>query len=156
MNLNFDAPANFPVWVADQAFVIDQLEQVNTNDPDKLFTNRLDLKHLGAFGHSLGAGAVIKLCSVDSRIQACLSEDSPALGNRIDKPLMQPLLMMESEAAIGTNDSVYQQAQGTAFNLVLNGFGHDSFSDFSLWPGIEPLAQDGALGSINSVRSYQG
>ncbi len=98
---------------------------------------------------------MIKLCSVDSRIQACLSEDSPALGNRIDKPLMQPLLMMESEAAIGTNDSVYQQAQGTAFNLVLNGFGHDSFSDFSLWPGIEPLAQDGALGSITPARSYQ-
>src|SRR5262249_1375535 len=81
----------------DQVFVLDQLQAVNAGDPDNLFTGRLDLKHVGAFGHSIGGGAAIKWCSTDSRVAACLSEDSPALGRLVNSPLTQPFLMIESE-----------------------------------------------------------
>jgi len=144
------------VWAQDQAFVINQLQAINSNDPDKLFTGRLDVNHIGAFGHSVGAGAVIKLCSTDNRVAACLSEDSPALGQLVTTPLTQPFFLIESENNAGANDPIYQTAKGKTYSAVFRGFEHDNFADFSLWPGIGPLAADPtALGKIDPARSFK-
>jgi len=155
INPKFNASANFPVWVQDQIFVLNQLEALNANDPDKLLTGKLDLKHIGIFGHSLGGGTAIKVATQDSRVGAVLSEDSPALGNRIDKSVEQPFLMMESEHNVDANVTVYQQAKGPAYDLAMNTFEHDNFGDLAFWPGIEPLKSASALGAIVPARSNQ-
>src|SRR5262249_7587008 len=155
INPNFNASANFPVWVQDQIFVLDQLEAPNANDPDKLFTGKLDLKHIGDFGQSVGGGTAMKVGITDSRIKAVLSEDSPPLGNRIDKPMQQPFLMMESENNLDANVTVYQQAKGPAYDLAMNTFEHDNFGDLAFWPGIEPLKSASALGTVDPARSNE-
>jgi len=155
INPKFNASANFPVWVQDQIFVLNQLESLNANDPDKLFTGKLDLKHIGDFGQSVGGGTAMKVGSLDSRVKAVLSEDSPPLGNRVDKSLAQPFLMMESENNIDANIAIYQQAKGPAYDLAMNTFEHDNFGDLAFWPGIEPLKSASALGTVDPARSNQ-
>jgi hypothetical protein len=39
------------------------------------FAGRIDLEHVGAFGHASGGNAVAQLCTSDARISACLDED---------------------------------------------------------------------------------
>jgi pimeloyl-ACP methyl ester carboxylesterase len=153
INPNFNASGNFPVWVQDQIFVLSQLETLNSNDPDKVFTGKLDLKHIGVFGHSLGAGVAMKVATQDKHVSAILSEDSPALGKRIDKTVEVPFLMMESEQNVDANVAVYQQAKGPAYDLAMNTFEHDNFGDLAFWPGIEPLKSASALGSVDSARA---
>ncbi|MEP7285358.1 MAG: hypothetical protein ABI947_06290 [Chloroflexota bacterium] len=155
INPQFNASSNFPVWVQDQVFVINQLEALNASDPDKRFIGKLDLKHLGLFGHSLGGGVALKVGLLDSRVSAILSEDSPPLGSRIDKSLPQAVMLMESEHNLGANDAAYQQAKGAIYHLAMGGFEHDNFADFSLWPGIAPLKTVSSLGEVDPVRSFK-
>jgi predicted dienelactone hydrolase len=39
------------------------------------FAGRIDLEHVGAFGHGSGGNAVAQACASDTRISACLDED---------------------------------------------------------------------------------
>lgn len=156
LNPKFNASANFPVWVQDQIFVLGQLETLNANDPDELFAGKLDLKHIGLFGHSVGAGVAMKVASQDRRVSAVLSEDSPALGNRVDKSLEVPFLMMESQHNVDANVAIYQQAKGPAYDLAMTTFEHDNFGDLAFWPGTEkPLKSASAFGEMTAARSNE-
>ncbi|KAB8333668.1 hypothetical protein SD80_012095 [Scytonema tolypothrichoides VB-61278] len=64
-----------PEHVADQRFAVDQLERLNSFDPLGMFTERLDLRQLGLFGHSAGAAAGAEFCRQDERCRAFLSLD---------------------------------------------------------------------------------
>src|SRR2546430_8885829 len=70
-----------PLVSSDQQFVLDQLAQLHHADPGQVFTARLDLDHVGAFGHSQGGATVMHLCSVDPRCKAALSLDGFVLGS---------------------------------------------------------------------------
>src|SRR5205807_4617972 len=43
----------FPIWVKDMTFALDQVAKLDS-DPQSPFFARLDLSHVGAFGHSYG------------------------------------------------------------------------------------------------------
>ena len=63
-------------YAADAQFVLDQMAQLNAADPDRRFTGRLDVEHVGFFGHSTGGGAVVQVCAKDLRCQAVLGMDA--------------------------------------------------------------------------------
>jgi predicted dienelactone hydrolase len=70
------------MWAPDIRFVITQLQRYNgTRALQAPFTGRLDLRRLGAFGHSMGGLAAVRACQLDVRIQACVNEDADIAGS---------------------------------------------------------------------------
>ena len=57
-------------WSADMSFALDQLAQLNASDPSGRFRGRMDLNHVGAFGHSLGGAEALQFCHDDARCNA--------------------------------------------------------------------------------------
>jgi dienelactone hydrolase len=86
------------VWADDIRFVLDQLTILNQQQNGS-FANRLDLKRIGALGHSLGGRFTIRACQLDQRIRACASLDGSSLRGQYlpypgAEPPMQPLLFV--------------------------------------------------------------
>ncbi|MCE5172719.1 hypothetical protein LQV63_25960 [Paenibacillus profundus] len=152
------------VWVEDAKFVVDQIEKLSSNDPDGLFTGRMDLEHLGMFGHSFGGATTVQMLLEDSRIKAGINMDGVLYGKlRIPADgLKKPFLMMSADdtvkgvantsdadiAALGTNreevakyyDEMFARYEpvtaGGNYWMTLKHNKHMSFSDMYL---ITPL-----------------
>jgi predicted dienelactone hydrolase len=70
------------MWAPDIRFVITQLHRYNrTRSLQAPFAGRLDLRRVGAFGHSMGGLASVRACQVHVRIQACANEDADIAGS---------------------------------------------------------------------------
>jgi predicted dienelactone hydrolase len=107
------------VWVEDAKFVLDRMEALSANDPSGLFTDRIDLEHMGMFGHSFGGATTVQMLLDDQRIQAGIDMDGVLYGEkRIPADgLKKPFLLMSADdtlkgvdqttdeeiAALGTN-----------------------------------------------------
>ncbi|HEU4327792.1 MAG TPA: hypothetical protein VFS21_31940 [Roseiflexaceae bacterium] len=122
----------FPVWVADQRFVYDTLEQWEARDP--LFAGRLDLGQLGSFGHSFGGATALEVCRVDSRCRAAVNMDGGLYGGIVDSAAVRPLLLMSSADSGNYPDAVADwsrlvgNATAAAYWLELPNSGHLSFT----------------------------
>ncbi len=70
--------------------------QRSLNSP---FYNRVDIGRIGAFGHSIGGLAAARTCQIDTRVRACLDEDSddsrgsPFIATPINQTEKQPFLL---------------------------------------------------------------
>jgi predicted dienelactone hydrolase len=63
-------------WAGDIGFVLNRLAVLNGDSSAAAsFANRLDLRHVGVLGHSMGGMAAIRGCQLDTRIAACLNAD---------------------------------------------------------------------------------
>jgi dienelactone hydrolase len=80
------------VWAGDLIFVLDMLEQFNTNDP--LLAGHLDLEQVGVFGQSFGGGAATEASYLDNRFDAVANLDGPLFGNVVGQALPQPYMVM--------------------------------------------------------------
>jgi predicted dienelactone hydrolase len=63
---NKDASRILAVWAQDVTFVIDELAGMNV-EATSLFRNRLDLEHIGIWGHSIGGATALAVCQKDPR-----------------------------------------------------------------------------------------
>ncbi|MGC9397315.1 MAG: alpha/beta hydrolase family protein [Anaerolineae bacterium] len=140
------ATALVQTYAADARFVLDQVAQLNAADPNGRFTGRLDVEHVGLFGHSTGGGAVVLVCAEDPRCQAVLGMDTwveRVADDVIARGLIQPLLMVNSEAwSDGRNNytrqrRLYEAMRNTAYFMTIDGTTH---YDFVAVPAISPLA----------------
>ena len=68
------------VWASDAVFVLDQLAQLEQGTPASVLKGRLDLTHVGIFGHSFGGIAAAQACERDDRFKACLNLDGMRAG----------------------------------------------------------------------------
>jgi dienelactone hydrolase len=137
-----------PVVAGDQRFVLDQLTQLHDDDPEHLFTGRLDLNHIGAFGHSQGGATAWHLCSVDPRCKAALNLDGPALGSIQQSGSPRPIFFLGStnkasfpdpqvqalaqDVVTGTLDRAFAASTGDRYRIELTQSGHFNFSDAPL------------------------
>ena len=65
------------MMAADVRFVLDQLALYEKNSSlGAPFAKRLDLRRVGALGHSIGGLASVRACQTDGRIRACVNQDS--------------------------------------------------------------------------------
>jgi len=140
------ATALVQTYTADARFVLDQVAQLNAADPAGRFTGRLDVEHVGLFGHSTGGGAVVLLCVEDARCQAALGMDTwieRVADDVIARGLTQPLLMVNSAAWSNGRDNhirqrqLYKGMRNTAYFLTIADTSH---FDFVAVPAISPLA----------------
>jgi len=143
------------VQARDLVFVLDELERLNRTDPD--FRTRLDLQHVGVFGHSRGGFAGPHACYLDRRFKACLNLDGyrhteAVMQNGIRQPYMfiqeqypweppaTPEQMAQAHqtpqqdhqgtvAASREWDATFRRMRSTTYIVTVEGAQHMSFSD---------------------------
>lgn len=104
------------VWVNDARFVLDQLEQLATDDPDQRFKGRIDMSRVGMFGHSFGGAATVQILLSDPRVLAGINMDGSLYGERriptagINKPFLMISADEEDDLAASSAVSDNQQA----------------------------------------------
>lgn len=140
---------------ADTAFVLDQLELLNTSDATGLFKGHLDLKHVGIFGHSIGGATALQFCHDDVRCQAGVDLDGQAFGSVVPEGLHKPFMFVLSDHSRETGapdtqriasdlKSIYDRlpANDRAW-FVIPGSNHFGFSDGALLrsPAIQRVLQ---------------
>lgn len=155
------------IWVADTAFLLDELARTRGGRHAVLdrFDGRLDLERVGLFGMSYGGAVAGEFCSQDARCKAGLNMDGLQYGPtgtsiQIARPFMFLYADQRRAAAaridgvdasmptpFQMNDFAWRQAKHLAYSLTIEGATHLSFSDFALTsPG---LRKTGMLGSID-------
>jgi dienelactone hydrolase len=147
-----------PVWVADQRFVYDTLEQWASNDP--LLAGRLDVRRMGSFGHSFGGVTALAVCRVDARCQAAANLDGGFANDRLSGPATRPLLLMTSGSsnqipkALAGWARLISSASAPAYWLELPNSNHYSFTIAPLIsPLLAPAGFDGRAG-LRTVDTY--
>jgi pimeloyl-ACP methyl ester carboxylesterase len=127
------------MWVADTAFVVDQLERLNADSAEQ-FAGRMDLQHLGMFGHSFGGATALEFCHQDARCKAALDMDGIPFGSVVPEGLSKPGLFLlsdhskemgdpESHKVLAEIQSIYERLPDGRLHVVIRTANHFSFSD---------------------------
>jgi predicted dienelactone hydrolase len=131
----------FEAWVADMRFVVDRLDRLNAFDPTGRFTGRLDLSHVGAFGHSWGGSQAMQFCHDDPRCGAAIDIDGLPFGDVIQTGVPKPLLFIGSGLGDFSTDAETRQIRADLKTLLdhspaesrasysIDGAFHFTFSD---------------------------
>ena len=150
------------VWGQDEVFILDQLADLDSAQSG-FFNHRLDLKHVGEWGHSFGGATAIGLCQADPRCQAGVDMDGTPTTNEMPVPLSRPFMFLTEDYSHGCDQGCSAMRQvflnakpGAAYFLSIAGTRHFNFSDlpYRQVPFIEPLfVWAGYEGSIGRVRA---
>ncbi|MBC7810714.1 MAG: hypothetical protein H7175_06180 [Burkholderiales bacterium] len=160
-------------WSEDTAFVIDQLEALNVGSDQ--FAGRLDLSHLGVFGHSFGGAAAAEFCLSDSRCDAGVNIDGSYSGAAVEQGVTQPFMQVFSDTTceqvvasggipsleacqqiLQQNQTGWQNIFETAvpsYSVRIAGSRHATFSDGPFLQSLVPQFADGA--TIDSERAWR-
>jgi hypothetical protein len=120
--------------------------------------SHVDLGRVGAYGHSAGGGAVVRLCLTDERCHAVLGMDAwvePVPDRVIATPSQIPMLFMRSDEWRGTpNDGrlrgLAERSESTTYWVGIEGASHN---DLVLTPLLSPVAgRLGLKGPISAAR----
>ena len=79
------------VRVADAQYILDKLKTWNESDQSRFF-ERLDLQHIGMFGHSFGGAVAAEMCRVDPRVGAGVDMDGTIFGTAKSDGIPKPFL----------------------------------------------------------------
>jgi len=129
-------------WSTDMGFVLDQLELLNSSDPNGKFKGRLDMARVGVFGHSLGGATAAQFCHDDARCKAGIDVDGAPYGSVIQYGLHQPFMFLLSDHG-DTADayshqidlnirSIYDRLSLRRLRIAIQGANHFNFSDGAL------------------------
>jgi predicted dienelactone hydrolase len=108
----------FGAWIADMRFVVDHLEWLNASDPSGKFRGRLDLAHVGAFGHSWGGSQAIQFCHDDPHCVAAIDIDGLPFGDVIQTGVPRPLLFLGSGLGDFSSEEENRQIRGDLKTLL--------------------------------------
>jgi hypothetical protein len=144
----------------DAVFALNQLSAIDNADPNEILTGRLDLKHVGVFGASLGGITTAEACRLDDRFSACLILDAAMPPDVVRSGLRQPTMWISADAEAkrleGWTASAINEQQTTVlavlsslpkdgYQVLIPGMFHGDISDFPL---IAPPPLGTALGAI--------
>ena len=127
-------------WTADIGFVLDRLEQLNASEPSGRFTGRLDMTHVGVFGHSFGGAQAAQFCNDDPRCKAGIDIDGAPLGSVLQAKISQPFMFLlsdhgresdpESRQIKANIQSIYDRLPvDSRLRIAIRGAAHFAFSD---------------------------
>lgn len=160
--------------VADQRFVLDRLEAMNSAASSPWF-GRLDTKMAGAIGHSFGGAAATAVCAEDRRVHAAVNMDGWFFDAIRERGPNQPLLVIDAntgqvsetpgantrvEDVLDATDAADTEASLRQFGgylLSVKGAAHEDFTDQPLVSPLHILSHCGAIPARqvqDIVRSY--
>ena len=147
-------------WADDIAFLLDTVANWNETTSG-ILAGKLDLEHIGVFGHSTGGGAMVQFCMDDSRCDAGIGLDAwvlPVDERVLDTPPQQPLLFLSSPVWLGKENqargrAILQSLPANGYELTLADTEHFDFSDLALFSPLTP--QLGLSGKIDSMFSQE-
>jgi len=116
------------IWLADARFVLDELEKVSVSDPLGEVDGHLDLSKVGIFGHSFGGTTSLSLLVTDQRVKAALSLVGTVRGPAHGAVTAKSFFIF-NEKLSPANHTFFYQATGSAYWAVLDGAGHNFYSD---------------------------
>ena len=131
----------FDAWISDMRFVVDRLERLNASDPTGKFTGRLDMTHVGAFGHSWGGSQATQFCHDDPRCAAAIDIDGLPFGDVIQTGVPKPFMFLGSERGDFSDEAEVRQIRAdmktlldhsradSRLSLAIKGAFHFTFSD---------------------------
>jgi dienelactone hydrolase len=154
------------VWIADLKFVLDQLQELNANDPTGRFKGRFDMQKVGLAGHSLGGATAAQFCHDDPRCAAGIDIDGMPFGNVIRDGLHQTFffLMSDHSRESGSEPQTVERniesicdhiPEGKRWGMTITGANHFTFSDqmFTKSPILMFfLRRAGVMGSLEKRR----
>jgi hypothetical protein len=156
-----------PFFAQDVVFTLDQLEKLNQRDPNEVLNGRLDLRHVGFFGVSLGGIIVGEACWIDRRLRAYLILDAPMSASLVRDGLSQLSMWITRNAQILKNEnwsqfgidqhqttmrSVYNELTSAEYFVQVQGMFHINLTDV---PSSSPLLSWlGASGPIGGKRAH--
>jgi predicted dienelactone hydrolase len=159
-----DASRILAVWAQDVTFVMDRLASLNA-DPASPFHSRLDLDHIGVWGHSFGGATAIAVCQKDARCKAGVDMDGTPFGEERQAPVPTPFIFLSEDYTRGCDENcqlmrqVYEHIQpGGGYWISVAGAGHFNFSDlpYRQNPAVRPLFRlAGFEGSIRPERGLE-
>lgn len=171
------ANSELTVQTDDDKLVLDRLSAANESQSSP-FAGRLDLAHVGAFGHSFGANVSVQLAHDDSRVVSAIVLDDalhgPVGATGLDKPLFRieaippemppgsensPILSTRVHAEMskigeGNLTNSFQHFGG--YQVIIGGIDHENFTDkgffspFHKLTGIGEIPQAKAATIINA------
>ena len=144
------------VRVEDVSFVLDKLYNMNAGDP--LLAGKMDMEHIGLFGHSIGGVTAAQAALKDKRIRAAINLDGltyarplypDSAGNVLAQPFMfitKPFRRMTDEELAKSNKTheqdeaelkellnrqevLMRKVAGGSYRVTIPGAKHTSFSD---------------------------
>ncbi len=134
------------LWVEDITFVLNQLHSINHYDPHNLLTNKLDLEHVGLFGHSFGGGASITACRTLSSCKAVVNIDGRSQGPNAQKGFSTPMMIIRNPFQKKEKEDLirelFHNMTGPSYYAVIKDALHGSFTDLFLfipWKADPPL-----------------
>jgi dienelactone hydrolase len=119
---------------ADASFVLDQLGKLSTVAPRSPLVGRLDLEHVGMFGHSIGGASTVQALSEDPRFRVGINLNGSLWGSQPSERIKQPLLWVESGERPGpeekkTREELLSGLEGGGTLVAIAHSLHMSFSD---------------------------
>jgi predicted dienelactone hydrolase len=148
------------VWTDDAIFVMDRLRSINVDESD-FFHNKLDLAHIGLFGHSFGGATAASVCETDARCKAGADLDGTLFSYQSRERLHTPFMFMAEDGCGKNCDTMYQAystSDSAAYYLSITGAKHFNFSDLPLRllpPARIPFRLVGYIGSISPERGSE-
>ncbi len=166
-------PEEAKLRAQDISFVLDQLEQINNVDPDKLFTGSLDLSRIGMLGYSFGGAVTMEACWRDRRLKTGINLDGMLFGESADIGVEQPFLFMSSDGDLPSEQDlqcpdlrrrVHMRALDTdikrirkslarygGYYMVVEGMSHSNYSDRPLYSPLRKLTHAGSIETRKSM-----
>lgn len=133
-DMDQDAVRIGKVWTQDAIFVMDQLQTIDA-DPESFLYHKLDLAHIGFFGHSFGGATAASVCKIDPRCRAGVDLDGTLFSYQANGTFQVPFMFMEEDGCgedCETMRQGYASSTGTAYYLSIKGARHLNFSDLPL------------------------
>lgn len=142
------------VRMGDANFILDTIIKNCTEGKDEFF-NKIDLEHIGAYGHSMGGATAVELGRTRDEIDAVVVLDGTFLGmytgvengvytfiqDEYQKPLLNMIAMdhydnsikySEEDGHVYVNLYTVEHAKN-AKNVVIEGTGHMNFTDLPMF-----------------------
>jgi len=144
------------IWARDISATIDELEQIDRGAGP--LAGRLDLERVAVLGHSFGGAAAGQACLDDVRCKAGINMDGLQLGDMLDKDLSRPFLFMHHDNVHAFNKTpnlvFFEKARSPAYLLTIEGTGHLSFTDVSLYGRASLFRLMSPAGTIDGKRCH--
>lgn len=127
--------------------------------PRDVFSERLDMSHIGAIGFSFGGTVAAQAASIDSRIGAVVNLDGGVYGAAANGGIDRPFFMLTSDHETESNieasfdrENMMSVIEGMGRHAgcvaTIKGMEHYNFSDAAVLPTIRRTG----LGSIDPAR----